>query len=342
MNKTKMLTIAMAVSMIFCGVYFMFLIQVNDDLPLSEVISNCFFIIGGIVTLVFFSNNVRRAIASSLMGLALANLIHYVPQLFSDSMLDYGMAFVFVLAAIVLIYYSISIVFSPTASSLKAVILLAVIAAVDLIPIILAIHKGTFFVEIFTSYSDDVVRVIMYATIMVILMTKDMKLETFQKRLRRNAEYLFSAMGTDPLTYINRYGVRAIMSDDDVGWRHLDHGPIEMERVVPLENRIRVTELFLQRWKGDPRLHLTVRNRNSHSYVIAMSMVVEKIVLDADTIAEATRIRLYGQEGVFIEIMIRDPVEKKKGYIETIRWKKQKKRNAKYGSMVDHDRKEFY
>lgn len=342
MKKETLMISFLGMVIALCGLYFLVTDYLYEEMDLVDWASDLILIIGGIVTITLFKVGLKASIASSLFALSASMLIISLPQMFSDDPRVYILAIVFVVSSIVIIYYSISIIVVTAPSSMKAIILVALMAVADFLPFLLEVHNGMFILNAIMTYSDNLVRTLMYGTLVFILTRKGIMLDSSVKRLRKNSEVVYSAFCTDPESYINRYGVRTLMTQDDVGWIHLESGPIEMERVIPLFSRNQVTEILLQRWKGDPKLHLTIRNRRAYSYTIIMSFVVEKIVLNGDDIASSNRVRLYGSDGLFIDINVMDPYERKMGYIEIIRWKRQQKKNKKYASIVDHDRKEFY
>lgn len=343
MKPGAMYIITLGAVMVVCGLYFCFAAAIdNEGTTVTEWLSSIVLIIGGILTALAYNKGFKIGTAYSLMALAAFVFLLRLPGLDSNDIFQYAMSIIFVVDSLVILYFSFSILVVSTPSSMKAIILVGLMAIVDFLPFLFSVQQGTFIVDVIVKYSDNVVRVILFVITIFILTRKEVLLDSLLKRLRKNSEVLSSAFTSDPGIYINRYGVRTLMSEDDIGWIHLQNGPIEMERVIPLFSKVQVIELLLQRWKEDPRIHLTVRNRRSYSFMIIESFVVEKIVLNGEDIKSSDKMRVYGSNGMFMDFLIKDPEELEKTYIETIRWKLQLWKNKKYGYIVDHDRKEFY
>lgn len=350
-KKTKPLIVAMSVVIILCGLYFLVRTITNSaDYTPGKIFGNIVTVVGGTIAIVFFRHDIRMGTAVNLMTLGIAYIMSDIFVIVTmRGMLNALDSLTYVVCGIVLLYYGLSLFVGISSGSIKAFIPLAVLSALELIPIIVSLHKGMFILQALMMYADVIVLLIMNILLLIILSRKDMMLPTFVKGVRTCSDQLFSEMSTDPKAYINRYNLKTMMDlENTVGWKMMESGPIERERIIPLFDNRGETEIVLQIWRNDPRLHLTVRRTMESSYNILLSFVAEQLVLDDPEPENATRVRIYGTDGMFVDLSVKDRGEIKVGYIGTIKRKIQKKRNLRLiqtlgdeiGGIVGHDEKE--
>ena len=73
-------------------------------------------------------------------------------------------------------------------------------------------------------------------------------------------------------------------------------------------------ELLLQKWNGDERMHLCVRTKGLGTYRIVLTMPIEQTVMNGDE-GTASKVRFYGADGMFADVVIMNPEDINKGYI---------------------------
>ena len=326
MKRTEILISLMGAALFFCGVFFIIYSSVKGvTLVPGAMTAFIIDIIGGILAIVYFRKDMQKGVAFCLLILGISTILsqsYHILQMADLYMAASSM--LYVATGAVLVYYAIVLFLGINSGSLKAIICLGVLAGLELLPVLIEIHNDKSFSYIMENYNGDLVLIIVQVIFIIILTRKELMLPTFLRRLRDNTDHVYDNMGSDPDAFIMREDLGRITdTSDGDGWTHIDNGPVERESVITLNGDESKTELLLQMWRGDERLHLTLRSRNTESYRVIMSIVVEQSVMNDD----GSKIRLYGTDGMFADIRVRDREDVRIGYVGTVK-KKVKERKA--------------
>jgi len=340
LKRSEIFITVMSVSLIVYGIIFL-----ADNLFFSqqkvfwEILAYALVTIGGFATLFHYRKDILLGTASNLTSLGLCTLIVQLYTVMTTGNIFVSLESVtYVIGGIVLIYYGVSLFMGVYSGSIKVVVCIAIFAAVALIPIIIEIHDGIFVFKVLSDHVKDIITIVMYVILIVILTRKEMLIASFMKRIRNNSDQMYAEMCVDGGAFINRFNLMTIAQpEDDTGWRYLDEGPIERERVIPLFDNMGNTEILLQLWHGDPRLHLTVRRSGVQTFNVPFSMVVEQIVMDDTDMTKTSKIRLYGADGVFADIRVADVDDNVTGYLSIVKQKIQLERNIKLAKKLSRD-----
>ena len=320
MKRSEIFMSLIGLIMILTGAYFIVRNSVTEGtvtVP-GKMLSDIILMIGGACIIPFFRKNIKYGTAFSLLVIGAATIIGRIWYL-TDSMdgVEIGLAIIYIIASIVMVYYSLSLFFDASAGSLKGIICLGVLVILELAPTFYYIYMGRDPIEVMTKYMDDLVCGAMHMSVLIILTRKDILLENFTKRLMKNSKGLYNIMITPPGTYLDVRDVKAIQGDAEQGWTEYDEGPIERE--LSLDLRGAEFGIRLQRWRGEDETILAVCLNDVASYTVALSFPIESTVVDLDADTGKGNIRFYGREGMFVDIEVRDSDEEKKGYIETVK-----------------------
>ena len=325
MKKTEMWITALAAVMLITGVYFV-IRCLQDSFVLLEVIGFAVQALGGVILLLWFRPKLVKGVAAALMVVGISNILVYFQYLYTD--VDTGsfiFAILYVVAGAVMIYYGMSLFIGIKSGSMKCIVCIAALILIEIIFPLLQLHRGMPFFDVLYEYSDILIYMLLHVMLVIILTRNEMKIPSFQKRIVKNSDVIFDQMVTDPETYIMRSDLPKLLSTEDgPEWAHVEGGPIERELAVPLQGNEPGVELLLQKWNGDERMHLCVRTKGLGTYRIVMTMPIKQTVMDGDE-STASKVRFYGADGMFADVVIMNPEDIDKGYIGTLKGLSKKK-----------------
>lgn len=320
MKKTELWITVLAVIMIITGAYFVIRCFQDGVYTWGEIAGFSIQALGGVVLLIWFRQKLVKGVAVALMMIGLSCLLVYVHYLYTDVETgSFVFAILYVVAGAVMIYYGASLFIGIKSGSMKCIVCLLALIVVELIFPLLQLHRGMPFFDVLDYYSDVFVYMILHIILIVILTRKEMKIPSFQKRLTKNSDVIFDQWATDSETFIMREDLPKLLSKEDgPEWVHIEGGPIERELVVQLQGNKPGVELVLQKWSGDERVHLCVRTKGLGTYRVVLTMPIEQTVMDGDA-STAPKVRFYGTDGMFADIVVKNPEDIDQGYFGTIK-----------------------
>lgn len=320
MQKSELYISTIGVLLIINQLFVLGFAIAGNPINVGGILSIIVGILGGLVAIVYFREKKMIGVAFCLFLIGLTIILADIERAFStDESDNFVASLLYVVTGVVLVYHSASLAVGLKTGSAKSIVCLAVISILELYLFLSVVRRG----DDLTAFDwTNLIMAIEHGAFIVILTRPEMMISPFLKRLRTNSDVLYDAMVSDPEVYVDRKDVGRLTDiSDGPEWTHLDNGPIERETTVGLHSRWTATEMLLQKWKDDDRLHLTVRNKGTDSYNIVMSMVVDQTVLSKNDDGKVTKIRFYGQEGVFADVIVVSDDELTKGYIDIIKSK---------------------
>lgn len=329
MNRTEALTTFMGLVIAFTGVYFLYLTFTPEyETYPGEITSDILLIAGGALLVAVLRKDLRRSTIGAMMTIALSTIVGSLYYVFNtNDVLNIALSNVFLIVSVVLIYYSISLIFNTTAGSTKGLICLGILAAVQLAPIFYRIYMGDDILEQIKENLDRIVRGVAYVTVIFILTRKDMTLENLPRRMNRNSRYLYDDMCTPSDAFIDIKDYAKLADIPEEGWKSCKFGPIDSEMTIPLYNTDMAIRLQRMRVGGD--VHLAICSGDAESYRVALTMPIRSVKVDEPDESRKGKVRVYGDDGVFVDILIRDLGDQPKGYIGTYRYNRDKARARK-------------
>jgi hypothetical protein len=315
MKKTETWITILAAIMLITGVYFV-IRCLQDTIVLLEVVGFAVQALGGVILLMWFRSKLVKGVAVALMVVGVSNILVYFQYLYTDVETgSFIFAILYVVAGAVMIYYGMSLFIGIKSGSMKCIVCIAALILIEAIFPLLQLHRGMPFFDVLYEYSDILIYMLLHVMLVIILTRKEMKIPSFQKRIVKNSDIIFDQMVTDPDTYIMRSDLPKLLSTEDgPEWVHIEGGPIERELAVPLQGNKPGVELLLQKWNGDERMHLCVRTKGLGTYRIVLTMPIEQTVMNGDE-GTASKVRFYGADGMFADVVIMNPEDINKGYI---------------------------
>lgn len=315
MKKAETWITILAAIMLITGVYFI-IRCLQDTIVLLEVVGFAVQALGGVILLKWFRSKLVKGVAVALMVVGVSNILVYFQYLYTDVETgSFIFAILYVVAGAVMIYYGMSLFIGIKSGSMKCIVCIAALILIEIIFPLLQLHRGMPFFDVLYEYSDILIYMLLHVMLVIILTRNEMKIPSFQKRIVKNSDVIFDQMVTDPDTYIMRSDLPKLLSTEDgPEWVHIEGGPIERELAVPLQGNKPGVELLLQKWNGDERMHLCVRTKGLGTYRIVLTMPIEQTVMNGDE-GNASKVRFYGADGMFADVVIMNPEDINKGYI---------------------------
>ena len=315
MKKTETWITILAAVMLITGVYFV-IRCLQDTIVLLEVVGFAVQALGGVILLKWFRSKLVKGVAVALMVVGVSNILVYFQYLYTDVETgSFIFAILYVVAGAVMIYYGMSLFIGIKSGSMKCIVCIAALILIEIIFPLLQLHRGMPFFDVLYEYSDILIYMLLHVMLVIILTRNEMKIPSFQKRIVKDSDVIFDQMVTDPDTYIMRSDLPKLLSTEDgPEWVHIEGGPIERELAVPLQGNKPGVELLLQKWNGDERMHLCVRTKGLGTYRIVLTMPIEQTVMNGDE-GTASKVRFYGADGMFADVVIMNPEDIDKGYI---------------------------
>lgn len=315
MKKTETWITILAAIMLITGVYFV-IRCLQDTIVLLEVVGFAVQALGGVILLKWFRSKLVKGVAVALMVVGVSNILVYFQYLYTDVETgSFIFAILYVVAGAVMIYYGMSLFIGIKSGSMKCIVCIAALILIEIIFPLLQLHRGMPFFDVLYEYSDILIYMLLHVMLVIILTRNEMKIPSFQKRIVKDSDVIFDQMVTDPDTYIMRSDLPKLLSSEDgPEWVHIEGGPVERELAVPLQGNRPGEELLLQKWNGDERMHLCVRTKGLGTYRIVLTMPIEQTVMNGDE-GTASKVRFYGADGMFADVVIMNPEDINKGYI---------------------------
>lgn len=315
MKKTETWITILAAIMLITGVYFV-IRCLQDTIVLLEVVGFAVQALGGVILLKWFRSKLVKGVAVALMVVGVSNILVYFQYLYTDVETgSFIFAILYVVAGAVMIYYGMSLFIGIKSGSMKCIVCIAALILIEIIFPLLQLHRGMPFFDVLYEYSDILIYMLLHVILVIILTRNEMKIPSFQKRIVKDSDVIFDQMVTDPDTYIMRSDLPKLLSSEDgPEWVHIEGGPVERELAVPLQGNRPGEELLLQKWNGDERMHLCVRTKGLGTYRIVLTMPIEQTVMNGDE-GTASKVRFYGADGMFADVVIMNPEDIDKGYI---------------------------
>ena len=259
----------------------------------------------GIAASVFF----RGTTSSGLILLGLTVYFFFMTagsfvKGFDEDMEEY--AFMLRLAIYILlsfcVVFSIKIMIGSTVNTARAVWMLWILILLFFLEYIVDLHHDISTIDSVAGKSDYIGMFVVSVTTVLLIGFTDSRYVSPMKRLRLNVEALEATEVTFDNTYMLRQSLRRLTESREY-WSDSEDGS-KREITIQLYNRIRRDEMIVKEW-FDGTLVCTIlpRSRKIQLYKGFTFPIRHIVTGDIDTTG---LVRIYGDNGFFVEIAIRD------------------------------------
>ena len=287
----------------------------DDTHVLKVFVSSMILIVFGLAG-IMLSIHPNGALSAGVMTLGIvAHFVFFVAFMFTDTSDEDETSYMVRLLFYILLgfctLFAVKMMIGSTQNTMRVVVVELVFVILFIIAYLIGIHHASRPSEAFASLSDYHGTVILMIVSIICLNMSDSKYVSPMKRLRMNVEALETTTVTLDETYIMRDQLKDLLDPGRSNWAVSEEPGVEKQLDIVLYNSLRREMITVRKWEGDDcpvatilpmdlRVHL-YKHLNFHIRHIAM-------IGDGDTCA---RIRLYGDNGFFIDVLVRDTHIKK-------------------------------
>lgn len=296
---------------------------------MGACVTNLLLFFGGLTIVLFCRENIRMTTVTTMLLISVWGIVNSILKLdpSNTTLVMWSVSMLSLVLCVLLLYSATSIWLETSNGTMKGIIAIGILLLLIIIPMIYEIHKGTPIPIVFRDNVDQIPMAVMFIIVIVILTNKEMMLPSITSRITQNTIAITRSLSNEAEWYISPKELAIIKNNDMAHWKHIDDGsPVEYERRMVLFGMIG-SELLLQRWKGDERIHLNVRPLFPDSSIANISITINHIAENVDEDGNTTRVRFYGTDGLFMDFVVKDPNVEQVGYIDS------RKRNKKISDL---------
>ncbi|MBO4503057.1 MAG: hypothetical protein J5707_05360, partial [Candidatus Methanomethylophilus sp.] len=151
--------------------------------------------------------------------------------------------------------------------------------------------------------------ILLMATYLAYLARGDIRDMSVGNQLKLRLARVESNLLVGNLSYMDRADMDRILGLTEEGWEQLSDGPVERQCCAILHSQIgRKYEIWVRKWRGEDYCRAVMNTRPSKGYCGFHFDIVEHLEYEIDG-KKITRI--YGHDGMFVDIYTENPVIKK-------------------------------
>lgn len=280
-------------------------------------ISSILMVVCGILMAVFYKAPMTTLIGFFTIGIASNRLLQGIYMFFQHPDSDVLM-FAYLIISLIFIalatnmLISSSFYFRGISRKRRGMLISGILFLIfELVQIVLFLRSGMSLPEIFQTYPSEILRIALYVVYIILLSTEEIRNRELLEHQSRALDGIRTTYLCDPFARIDRQEAVKVanlygnwdMWKDKRGW-----GPVEYEYRFVIKNRNDHTFVTVQKWKGCDRMYFTAAKNHHGSLLDANRFAVDKILLDG-TPEECTNIRFFNNEGLYIQVPVRDRKE---------------------------------
>ncbi len=230
---------------------------------------------------------------------------------------NYMIRLIFYLLEGFCIFFALKMIMGSAHNTMRVIIVELLFIAIFLVVLFVNIHRGLSFVESMDQLMDYHASIILMTISVICLSMGDAKYISPMKRLRLNVLALETTTVTFGDMYMIRDSLRTMISEGSPEWQDSAEPDIEKELVITLYSNTRRERLVIRRW-ADGELTATFRPRDMEVYLYQYLNFPIRYIACPGGPEQCGRVRLYGKEGFFVDILVRDEHIRKYRPIEQI------------------------
>lgn len=235
----------------------------------------------------------------------------------SSDYVNYMIRLIFYLLEGFCIFFAIKMMMGSTHNTSRVVIVEALFIAIFLVVLFVNIHRGLSFVESMDRLNDYHSSIILMIISVICLSMGDAKYMSPMKRLRLNVLALETTTVTFSDMYMMRDSLTALVTEDPSKWNDSAEPEIEKELDITMYNTARRERLVIRKWE-DGALTATFKPRDLEVHLYRYLNFPIKHIACPGGPEQCGRVRLYGNEGFFVDILVRDEHIRKYRPVEQI------------------------
>ena len=306
------IVLILGVAMIVAGIYYVYLNSLSFApehkpimIEISYVVIACF----GIRLVMSRDMDSRRGVYLCGIALGIASILQNVFFMEDESMgTDFFLGFFGVLLGIAEITFSAVYLFGFRNVVLKLLILIGIQVLMTVIPIFLQWYSEKPTLEIVKDYMSTFPMLFIQVVYAWILLQKGIWVPFPTGRIARNLDDLEDMLHADSRVYMTPADLDLLL--DRSRWTVMPTGPVDTEVSVFLRGVDRNLTLTVQTMEGDPVPHASVLPADPRQFIQGFRFDMVYTVVAGDR----GSVRFYGHGGVFVNILVKEPPEPRKGF----------------------------
>lgn len=317
MNEVKLeikgvpVVLILGVALVLSGIYYLFLESLSFKLeyqPATIMISYAILFVLGIWLIINRDIDGHRCIYLCGMALGVAAILQNSFFMNDD---DFGfiffIGFLSVLLGIAEMAFSVAYLFGYRRYVVKLCLVPACQMLMIIIPIFFDWYATTPWNTILTNYYTTLPIMFVNVVFMWILTRKGIWVPFPIKRIEYNLEALEPVLHSDKGMYMVPDSLELLL--DRERWSSCDIGPVEKETTIELVGDDRPVKMMVQLLKDDPVPHGRIIPCDGGQF--AQGLYFDMIQMIVSEVRDS--IRIYGTDGMFINIQVKEPPVEKKG-----------------------------
>ncbi len=267
----------------------------------------------GTLILLDFSNNLGRAIGFYALAIGSGRFLNHI-----QTVLDpHGYPFLYSLITAGMAVNMMITGFTFVRGSARSRTSMTVTTSLMLIATLISLYYNATTYEmdlgeIFELYPDQCIICIMYALLILMIGTEQVRLNMPSVRYQNMLGSIRRVTATEPESYILRSDAKILEKafEDRSSWSPVtDGGPAECEYVFTVTHRMNdVSYVRAQKWKDSEKIHLTLTESVTGSMLYANRVSVSGIRCDGGA-ENCSHISFFGDGGLAVTFNVRDEVE---------------------------------
>ena len=314
-HRSQTMLVILGISMVLVGSFEMpdvniFSGGLDDSHTLKVFIGSMILIVFGLAGMML-SVHPNGYLAAGIMTLGIvAHFMFFVAFMFADTSEDDDASYIIRLLFYILLgfctLFAVKMMIGSTQNTMRVVIVEAAFVGLFILAYLIEIHHGNKPSQALAALSDYHGTVILMLVSIICLNMSESKYISPMKRLRMNVEALETTTVTMNETYMMREQLKDLLDPQRTNWAVPDTPGVEKQLDITLYNSLRREMITVRKWEGDDCLVATVLPRDLKVHLYKhLNFHIRHIAMigDEDTCA---RIRMYGDNGFFIDVLVRD------------------------------------
>lgn len=237
---------------------------------------------------------------------AISSVINYLVALHSDGDLAFARAVISTILVLIDIVLLILYLVGFRRSSRRLMMLLGLQTYIAFLELAISIHLSREFVDTLFLNIQTLFSLILYALLIVLICNRSVSDLPIKRMSRYNSERLFTSLGCGTIIAISEDSYATIVSDDRSSWPRSADPEVESEIIIPAKDRYGNYELIVQKRLGHDPLRIVFHDAFAIGYLNTVTVDVTYIA-ELNRIHGCRKVRFYGREGMFIDILVGEP-----------------------------------
>lgn len=248
----------------------------------------------------------RRSVYICGMALGIATILQNLFFMSDDEYgYDFFLGFFTILLGVAEMAFSVAYLFQYRNVVNKLLILSGVQVLMVVIPIFMKWYSGEPLDDIIVDYYTTFPMIAVHVIYMWILTREGIWVPSPVSKIEKNLVALEDMLHTDRHMYMTPSDLDVFL--DSARWKNVYEGPVERETVIELRGEDHSVRMLVQKMKGDDVPHAAVFSGDTRQFVQGFRFDMVDVMVAEDR----GSVKVYGYDGMFVRILVRDPPVKK-------------------------------